>query len=1085
MRKSTLAVACGVTVFVGLSVLTRTNSQAGSNSGEASATLAAAPSLPLGNSTSLATQEQVVQSYTKLPLSFEANRGQTDAQAKFISRGNGYTLFLTDNEAVLALRRPRRKSTGNPSQPRDARLPFRPSAVPEIQAPAVMRMKLLGTNPGAKVTGTDELPGKSNYFIGNDPTKWRTNVPNYANVKYEGVYPGIDLVYYGNQRQLEYDFVVSPGADPKAIELAVSGSSDGQSAAWMPLRIDAQGDLVVRSDEGEVRFHKPVVYQPGADGKRVPIRGQYALDHKGGVSFEVARYDRNRPLVIDPVLAYSTYLGGSGNNNTGGGDVGLGIAVDGSGNIYVAGYTRSTDFPTVNPLQGAPGGPPGFNPDWDAFVAKIKADGSALAYSTYLGGGDIDEANGIGVDSAGNAYVAGYTASTNFPISNPLQGASGGGGDAFVAKISGDGSALLYSTYLGGGLYDSAQGIAVDSAGNAYVAGSTTSPDFPIRTAFQSVHGGVVCNDFCLQPPSYTINYDAFVAKIAPDGSSLAYSTFLGGLGDDAASSVAIDSAGNAYLTGTTSSVDFPLNNAAQSTPGGTAPFDDSFVAKFSADGSALLYSTYLGGSGADAAAGIAADGSGDAYVTGYTTSTDFPTKNALQSAINPNDPHKTDAFVSKIDTTQSGSASIVFSTYLGGSGSDVAFGITVDGAGNAYLAGGTTSVDFPTTTNALQPTLGGYENVFVTELSADGSQLIYSSYLGGSGGDSASALAVGSGGFPRGPVIYLTGLTFSANFPTTANAVQPTTNSVENGNAFIAKLTFTPTFHLPVVPLTGLFFLDGSGSVAFTVNSTDGFNQTLTFDVTGQPAGMTVTPQHFALTPPPNGSVSQTIAIAAGPAVPPGTYTLLVTEEGTGSSTQVIVEVAASSGSAAQVIGSLQTAHCISNSTVANILTGELNLAQSLANGQHTQAAIDAYGAMLLEMRALAAVGLITSTCTVGGVSFSPDNVLIGDVRGLMANLKVGSTANPITGFVVNSSGVAVPNATVSLVNSANAGVATATTDITGFYFFATGGALTSGSAYSVKVTGVPKPFHTSSPASQSFTWAGSGFELANFVLN
>jgi len=654
---------------------------------------------------------------------------------------------------------------------------------------------------------------------------------------------------------------------------------------------------------------------------------------------------------------------------------------------------------------------------------------------------------------------------------------------AVQGKISADGSALLYSTYLGGRFYDSAQGIAVDSAGNAYVVGFTDSSDFPItyNNALQKVHGSP-------GGEIYYLNYDAFVAKIAPDGSSLVYSTFLGGSGDDTASSIAIDSAGNAYLTGSTISGDFPLKNAAQSTPGGPPGTNyDAFVAKVSADGSALLYSTYLGGSGNDAVGGIAADGAGNAYVSGYTMSTDFPTKNALQSAINPNNgPRDPDAFVAKIDTNQSGPASIVFSTYLGGSGTDYASGIAVDGAGNAYIAGQTTSVDFPTTANALQPTLGGYGNAFVTELSADGSQLLYSSYLGGSSssGDAAFALAVGSGGHPLGPVIYLTGVTSSTNFPTTANAIQPTLNSV-NGNAFISKLTFTPTFHLPVVPLTGLFFLDGSGSVAFTVSSTDGFNQALVFDVTGQPPGVTVTLQHFALTPPPNGSASQTIAIAVGPAVPPGTYTLQVTEEGTGSSTQVIVEVAASSGSAAQVIGALRAAHCIGNSAVANVLTDELNLAQSLANGHHTQAAIDAYGAMLLEIRALAAVGLITSTCTVGGVSFSPGTVLIGDVRGLMANLKVGSTANPITGYVVNSSGVAVANATVSLLDSANAVVATAKTDLTGFYFFPTTGVLVSGSNYVVKVTGFPLRFSTSSPASQAFTWVGSRFELANFALN
>jgi len=1072
MRKSTVAVAGGVATFVGLLVLTPTSSQAGPRRGQTSATTVAAFGLAAGASSRTAPHERLVQSYVQLPLSFEPNCGQTDATARFISHGRGYTLFLSNDEAVLVLRGTGRKTSGRLLQSREARLTLRSGAAVESQAPTMMRMKLVGANPGAKVTGTDELPGKSNYFIGDDPGKWRTNVPNYAKVKYEGVYPGIDLVYYGKQRQLEYDFVVSPRADPKAIKLAVSGSPDRHSAGWMPLRVDAAGDLVVRGDEDEVRFHKPVVYQQAADGGRITVEGRYALDRKGNVSFEVARYDHSKRLVIDPTLSYSTFLGGSGNIN-GNGDTGAGIAVDGSGNIYVAGITGSTDFPTVNALQG-PGGPSGAN--FDAFVAKIKADGSALVYSTYLGGSDIDSASAIGVDGSGNAYVTGYTASTNFPTSHALQKASLGGGDAFVSKISMDGSALLYSTYLGGSLYDEARGIAVDSAGNAYVTGSTVSLDFPITfsNAVQLAHNTGGGGELYLNP-----NNDVFVTKIAPDGSSLMYSTFLGGSQDDIATSIAIDSTGNAYLTGTTSSGDFPLMNAAQSAAGGSAPYSDSFVAKISANGATLLYSTYLGGSSADAAAGIATDNAGNAYVTGYTTSTDFPTKNALQSAINPNDPHKTDAFVAKIDSTQSGAASLVFSTYLGGSGTDSASGIAVDGAGNSYIAGQTSSADFPTTSNALQPTLLGYINAFVTELSADGSQLVYSSYLGGSAGDAAFALAVGSG-----PVIYLSGLASSTNFPVTANAVQPTLNSVNNGNAFIAKLTFAPAFHLPIVPILGLFLLDGSGPVPFSVTSVDGFNQTLVFDVTGQPAGITTTPQHFALTPPPNGSASQTISIGIGPAVAPGSYTLTVTDEITGVYTHVIVDVTASSGSTAQVIGTLQIANCITAS-VAGVLTGELNLAQSLANGQHTQAAIDTYGAMLLEIRALAATGLIPGGCTAGGVSFSPGNVLIGDVRGLMANLKTGSTPNPITGYVVNSTGVAVANATVSLLNSANAVIATATTDLTGFYFFATGSALAPGSSYTVEVTGLPKPFHGSSPASQTLTWTGTGFELGSFVLN
>jgi hypothetical protein len=393
-------------------------------------------------------QARLIEGYGRIPLSFEANDGQTDGRVKFLSRGRGYTMFLTGNEAVLALQsrqssvvsRQLPPTLGDRLPSGSADLFFRsaafpgffgqrtadlqnksalPSPSPERQAPAVVRLKLVGANPAAKVKGLEELPGKSNYFIGNDPKKWRTNVPNYAKVKYRDIYPGVDLVYYGNQRQLEYDFVVAPGADPSTIRLDVGADGvrpDGGERR-SPLHIDANGDLVVGTGDGEVRFHKPVVYQPRGPGKgprnsefRIEnselFEGRYLLSADNRIGFEVAAYDRTKPLVIDPVLGYSTYLGGSGN------DYGQAIAVDAAGNAYVAGYAFSTDFPTASPFQAASAG------GWDAFVTKLNSTGSALVYSTYLGGSDVDavgDHNGIAVDAAGDAYVAGLTFSARLP----------------------------------------------------------------------------------------------------------------------------------------------------------------------------------------------------------------------------------------------------------------------------------------------------------------------------------------------------------------------------------------------------------------------------------------------------------------------------------------------------------------------------------------------------------------------------------------------------------------------------------------------------------------------------------------------
>src|SRR2546425_1653009 len=471
--------------------------------------------------------------YGKLPLSFEANHGQTDRQVKFLSRGSGYSLFLTSNETVLSLSKP-----AMPAAQHRIDTVAMGQEVAENKAitTTVLRMRLVGANPAAEISGLEELPGKSNYFIGNDPKEWRTNVPNYARVKYRNVYPGVDLLYYGNQRQLEYDFVVRPGADPSRIVLGVQGADR--------LEVDAQGDLVLDTAVGPIHQRKPVIYQE-IDGDKKEIAGAYVLTGRHQVGFRVAAYDASQPLVIDPVLVYSTFLGGSGL------DQGFGIAVDATGNAYVTGVTVSIPFPTVTgAFQTTSGG------SQDVFVTKLNPAGSALVYSTYIGGSGDDGGLGIAVDSLGNAYVTGFTTSTNFPTTvaafqTTLRGLSA----AFVTKLNPTGSGLVYSTYLGGSSHDpgvgfdggpspeNGRGIAVDSLGNAYVLGRTHSSDFPTTPgAFQTNIGG--CRN-------------AYVTIDGLTGSTGIYSTYLGGSDMDKDFGIAVDALFNAYVTRGTISGDF------------------------------------------------------------------------------------------------------------------------------------------------------------------------------------------------------------------------------------------------------------------------------------------------------------------------------------------------------------------------------------------------------------------------------------------------------------------------------------------------------------------------------------------------
>ena len=677
---------------------------------------------------------RVVEGYGRLPLAFEANRGQADAQVKFFSRGAGYSLFLTSDEAVLTL------SKGSREKPASSATKFLPTKDQPVkqEKPSVLRMKLLGANAKAEVTGQDQLPGKSNYFIGSDPKKWHTSVPQYARVRYADIYPGVDLVYYGNQGELEYDFVVQPGADPNVIRLGIEGAQD--------VRLE-QGDLVLASAAGEVRLRRPQIYQQ-VNGAIDDIGGGYVRKNKKEVGFYASNYDLTRPLLIDPVLAYSSYLGGTS------GDEAYGIAVDTAGNAYVVGTTWSTDFPTVDAIQ------PTNHGNANAFVAKFNADGTALIYSTYLGGNFNDLGQAIAVDSAENAYVAGGAASSDFPTLNAIQAVKRGYADAFVTKLGPDG-ALIYSTYLGGDVDDGANGIAVDGAGSAYVTGGTDSSDFPVVNAFQ--------------PTKHGSGLNAFVTKVSADGRSLIYSSYLGGTCGpedgrcDTAYGIALDSLGEAYVTGNVGSTDFPTINAIQSTNHGRG---DAFVAKVSADGSRLLYSTYLGGTSFELIGAIAVDAAGNAYITGRTQSSDFPVANALQPTLKG----LANAFVTKISTDGS---RLVYSTYLGGSRSNaVGCGIAADSSGNTYVTGGA-GADFPIINAFRTIPLAG--DAFVTKISADGTTFVYSTYLGGSGGEIGYAIAVDTAGSA-----YVTGKTNSTIFSTPL-AYQP---SLKGGDdAFVTKI--------------------------------------------------------------------------------------------------------------------------------------------------------------------------------------------------------------------------------------------------------------------------------------------------------
>jgi hypothetical protein len=726
-----------------------------------------------------ATKARLNEAYGQLPLSFEANVGQTDPHVDFISRGNGYTLFLTPREAVLSLR------AASPSPTTGDRQNDHASTA------ALLRMKFVGSETNPRAEGQEELPGKVNYLIGKDRRQWRTGISTYAKVAYKNLYPGVDLVYYGNQRQLEYDFVVHPGTDPNIIALSFEGADE--------LKVDAQGELVLHTVSGEIRQRKPVIYQEVA-GVRHEVAGSYKLNDRNTVGFQLADYDTSRALVIDPVLVYSTFLGGSTDEE------GDDIAVDASGHAYVTGSTQQLTFPIDFPTT-AGAFDTTHNGSQDAFVTKLNPSGSALVYSTFLGGSNDEFGRGIAVDTSGSAYVTGITGSPNFATTAGAFDTTHNGGsfDAFVTKLNPAGSALVYSSFLGGVNTESGNAIAVDTSGSAHVTGNTGSLDFPTTAgAFDTTHD---------------TDIDVFVTKLNPAGSALVYSTFLGGFDTDLGDDIVLDTFGSAYVTGTTGSGNYPTTAGAfQTTHNGiNDPFPrfDAFVTKLNVSGSALVYSTFLGAPGPEFGHGIAVDTSGSAYVIGSTSSSDFPTTvGAFDTTANIE--VGSDAFVTKLNP--SGSA-LVYSTYLGGRELDQGNDIAVDSTGNAYVTGFTVSSNFPITVDAFDTTQSSSE-VFVTKLNPSGSALVYSSFLGGDIGDLGFGIAVDTFGSA-----YVTGFTLSTiNFPTTVGAFD-TTHHLGSFDVFVAKISTTTgvpatlTLNPPVATNT----VDSQHCVTATVQDASG----------------------------------------------------------------------------------------------------------------------------------------------------------------------------------------------------------------------------------------------------------------------
>jgi hypothetical protein len=1024
--------------------------------------------------TQLPSGASVSANYGKLPLTFEANRGQVDAHVKFVSRGPGYSAFLTSDGMVLSLR----AKQGFASQSTAS------SASQTPPKKVTLQFRLLGAAKNPAVVG--ELPqlGRVNYFVGNNPAKWQRSIPTYAQVRYKNVYPGIDLLYYGNQRQLEYDFALAAGADPGQIQFQIQGARQ--------MHVDADGNLVLSTSNGQLQFQTPAVYQE-ANGERVAVDGGYVVTDPTHVSFHVSQYDSNKPLVIDPVLVYSTYLGGSGDDQPGG------IAVDTAGNVYVAGSTDSTNFPLA-PLGTPPDG------NTHVFVSKLDPTGSNLIYTDYLGGNSEDYGYALALDSANNIYVTGSTASSNFPMVNPFQGTYPGSFNGFLTKISPDGSSLLYSTYFGGNGSDLPSSVAVDAAGNMLIAGYTSSTTLPVANAFQSTVA-----------PNRGGNYGnyGFLTKFSPDGSSLVYSTYFAGNSNvvltcgaspcwpQPSSTIAgmvLDTAGNAYVAGATNTYNFPVTLGVYQNTDSTRQNEKvGFVSKFSSVGT-LQYSTYLYDvSGViTAVTAIAVDASGSAYVTGVTigsgtfpiTSTGICNPVVSGSACNY-------AFVTKFDAT---AANLLYSTYLGPNNSTVPQAIALDENNDAYVLGVTAS--------GTLSTVDGIENynsgndLLLVEIDATASTQIFATYLGGSGDDEPA---------PAGMVldansnIYVAGTTDSTDFPATQAAFQ----SVFGGStdSFILKIGAASA---PAVALSPASLLYASQ----TVGSSSQAQTVLLRNVGSSPLLITsITPSgDFAETDNCGSSVSAaascTFSVTFTP-IAPGTRTgTIVIQDDAAGSAQIIslsgsglgafVSLTASSLSFSSApVGSTSVAQTITLSNTGNMAlnVSSIQVSGDFAQTNNCPASLSPALTCAINVTfSPKATGTRSGTLTISdSVTGSPQIVgLTGTGVTLAPVVALSSTSLAFSAVPIGtSSAVQI----ITLTNSGNTALSITNIQTTGNYSQTNNcpTSLSAGSACAISVTFAPtatgarsgaltiSDSGTGSPQSVGLSGAGSDFSLSS----
>jgi hypothetical protein len=694
------------------------------------------PTLP-GSSTTIQRMHQ-------MPLGFTQNMGQWDESILFRAyTGGGTTMWFTKEGVTYQLMRciasdggGRTLAASSDSGQNMVKAKNRFSNGKDLSEQLVLTARYIGANPNPEVVGEGLMEYKCNYFIGSDPAKWHTDVPNYSAIILRDIYPGIDLRYSnGGGDQAVYDFITAPGANIAQVKVAYDGANG--------ISLGSDGKMIVRTKWGDMIG---AIESPGNGA--LSDKACFSQLTEKTVGFGGGGSSRQALGTLSVVLSYSALLGG------GSADQAFGIAVDGSGCAYVTGFTASSDFPTMNPYRTDKGSD-------DVFITKLSSTGNSLIYSTYLGGGDWDRGSGIAVDGSGNAFVTGWTKSYDFPTLNPFQGPLGEGDiNAFVTKLSSVGNSLIYSTYLGGGSDDWGNSIAIDGSGSAYVTGHTYSFNFPTLNPFQATNHG---------------SPEVFVTRLSVAGNSLIYSTYLGGGGDDWGNGIAVDGVGNAYITGHTHSFNYPTVNPYQTYQGGGQYGWDAFVTKLSKTGNSLVYSTFLGGSEDDHGYGIAVNSSGNAFVTGCTESSDFPTSSPFRGSFTDGD---IDAFVTKLSSTGN---SLIYSTFLGGANGDYGYGIAVDGSDNAFVTGITGSTNFP----ILNPyqTGGG---IFATRFSGTGSDLIYSTYLGNNGDYGYDIAVDGSG------IAYVTGWTF-ANNSTTWNSAQVT---YQHGwDAFVAKLGVSPDY--------------------------------------------------------------------------------------------------------------------------------------------------------------------------------------------------------------------------------------------------------------------------------------------------